>query len=88
MADGSLKTAIEQALREQRREIELRRQLPGEERLRRARATSGISSWFIVYDDLPVPVRFSRSATMTDSTMAIKMIAATVINETPVGISI
>jgi hypothetical protein len=40
------------------------------------------------YDDLPVPVRFSRSATMTDSTMAIKMIAATVINETPVGISI
>ena len=36
----------------------------------------------------PGPVRFSRSATITDSTMAIKMMAATIINETPVGISI
>jgi hypothetical protein len=79
-------TAIEQALREQGRDFELRRQLTGKKRLRR-RERPAEFHWAYVFDELPVLVRFSRSATMTDSTMAIKMIVATVINETPVGIS-
>src|SRR5438309_12082741 len=77
--DGALfiETAVEQALREQRRDPQLIRQLTRKQRLRRRQCPTKFHA----------DIFFSRCEAVSERTMAIVKMPATTINDTEVGMS-